>query len=79
MVSTSGSNPLGLGSNPSGGTKLNNMNEKQLMQMCEMLALKCKQTFELAKEMKMLDEQWFLDWQDVLNEISHAYYGREVN
>ena len=75
MVSTEASRSSCLGSNPSGATnlKINDMNELLL----EVLKVACNESLYAVQEVdKMIranaleNEQWFLDWQDKLNEIS---------
>lgn len=53
------------------------MKKEQLKGMCNMLLIRCQQVFDTAADMKMLDEDWFIEWQDKLNEISVAYYKKE--
>lgn len=53
------------------------MTKEQLKGICEVLLSKCDQAFKEAEKMKMLDDDWFIEWQDKLNEISIAYYKKE--
>ena len=69
MVSTGGSNPLSVGSNPTGRTNKNSMEEKIKVVLEKSLEL-VRTTDKLVRDNKLENSQEFLDWQDELNALS---------
>ena len=69
MVSTGGSSPLSVGSNPTGRTNKNSMEEKIKVVLEKSLEL-VRTTDKLVRDNKLENSQEFLDWQDELNALS---------
>lgn len=69
MVSTGGSNPLSVGSNPTGGTKKFVMKEAYKIILEKTLKL-VKVADQLIRYNGLENSQEFIDWQDELNAIS---------
>lgn len=77
MVSTGGSNPLGQGSNPWGSTNYSDMEDRRTKDIKERYlkriskeALETIQFIDQLADEEIRNKQWFIEWQDKLNEIS---------
>lgn len=75
MVSTRASRSFSLGSNPSGSTNIVSMEEKEefikyLTESFVQCLAMAETLDQLVRENNLQNEQWFIDWQDKLNEIS---------
>ena len=61
MVSTGGSNPLSVGSNPTGRTKINAM-ETRIKELLEEAITRVIETDKLIREKHLENTQEFLNW-----------------
>lgn len=74
MASTGGSNPLSLGSNPSGGTKLKcSMIQNILKGLAIEVVNFAECVVNLVEHHNLQNEQWFLDFLDSLNKTSVSH------